>query len=200
MEKNTEEKTEITQENRENRKPYALNHEQNKEKTIDEEKEVIEVFQFENREKWIDSLLSSPSPTWIEHRDLGGGKKSSYISIGILQSLADKHFRECDVIDEKYKVVVNEIVCTVKLSILPDYPYSEHRVITGTGCKPIQVNDNKPASLFPEGKKTNSLEYNVPAARAEAIGNALATFANVFGRNLNRSNLENDFKFKRKTY
>lgn len=148
--------------------------------------EIKEIFQFENREKWLQALQSEPNDSWVKNRELGNGKKSTYVPLPIQQALADKFFRECDVIDEKYSVITNEILCTVKLSVLPDYPYSEHRIITGTAAKPIQQNQGSSASTFPNGKKTNALEYNAPAARAAAISNALTTFANLFGRNLSR--------------
>ena len=39
---------------------------------------------------------------------------------------------------------------------------------------------------FPANKHKNAIQYCLPASRSEAIGNALETIGNVFGRNLNR--------------
>ena len=96
-----------------------------------------QVFNFKNREDWIQKLQESPKEEWLKKRTLGGGKTSIYVPLFIQEALADLFFRECDIIEEKYSVVVNEIVFTVKLSILPDYPDSEHRIITGSASKPI---------------------------------------------------------------
>ena len=166
---------------------------------MENKNEIIEIFQYPERESWIQALQKSPPDSWIKTRELGGGKTSKYIPLGIQQALADKFFRECDVVEENYQVIVNEILCTVKISILPDYPYSEHRFITGTGSKPIQMDSGSTASKFPIGKKTNSLEYNAPAARAAAMSNAFTTFANLFGRNLSREMQSNFSLIRNKT-
>ena len=161
-----------------------------------EKVEIKQTYQFESRESWIQALQMEPNSSWIKERELGGSKISKYVPLPIQQALADKFFRECDVIEEKYSLVVNEILCTVKMSILPDYPYSEHRIITGTAAKPVQQNSGSTASGFPNGKKSNALEYNAPASRAAAISNALTTFGNVFGRNLSRD-IKTGFSFIR---
>lgn len=148
--------------------------------------EVEEIFQYKDKESWTQALQNSPPDSWIKSRSLGNGKSSKYIPLGIQQALADKFFRECDVVEENYQVIVNEILCTVKICYLPDYPYSDHRYMTGSGSKPIQMDTGSSPAKFPIGKKTNALEYNAPAARAAAISNAFTTFANLFGRNLGR--------------
>ena len=157
-----------------------------------------QVFNFKSREDWVQKLQESPKEEWLKERTLGGGKTSIYVPLFIQEALADLFFRECDIIEEKHSVVVNEIVFTVKLSILPDYPDSEHRIITGSASKPIQQDSGSSASSFPVGKKTNALEYNAPAARSAAKSNALTSFANIFGRNLGREGAKNNFSFVRK--
>lgn len=157
-----------------------------------------ETYNFESREKWQDALNSAPKEDWIKSRDLGGGKTSKYLPIPYQQALADKLFSEFDVFDAQYEVIVNEIICTVKIQILPSYPNSEHRIISGTGAKPIQCDKGSTPSLFPKGKKTNALEYCAPAARTVAISNALSTFGNLFGRNVGRAQVSNSYKMKSK--
>lgn len=160
------------------------------------EEEVQEIYQFKNREIWIEKLQEAPNESWIKSRSLGNGKNSRYIPLGVQQALGDKFFRECDVVEETYQVIANEILCTVKISVLPDYPYAEHRFMTGTCSKPIQMDSGSKPSQFPVGKKTNALEYNAPAARAAALSNTFTTFANLFGRNLGRETASN-FSFIR---
>lgn len=163
---------------------------------MQDEEKIVEVFQYKDRESWVQAIQKSPLDTWIKKRDLGGGKSSKFIPLAIQQALADKLFREFDVVDEKYDVVVNEILCTVKIQILPDYPHSEYRRITGTAAKPIQTKSGSTPASFPSGKYANALEYNAPSARAAAIANALTTFGNIFGRNLNRD-MNSNFSFIR---
>jgi len=156
-----------------------------------------EKYAFKNKAEWQEALNAAPKDIWIKARDLGGGRKSQYIPIPILQALADIFFAEFDVIDAQFKVIANEVLCTVKISFLPNYPNSEHRTMSGSGAKPIQAASGSKTHLFPEGKITNSLEYCAPAARTVAIGNALNTFGNVFGRNIGRA-ISSDYNMSSK--
>lgn len=162
-----------------------------------EEKEKIVNYHFKDLDSFKEAVSKAPSKSMVLSRSLGGGKSSKYVPLFVQQAIADLFFRECDVISEDYQVVVNEIVCVVKLSLLPDYPDAEHRYITGVGAKPIQMESGSSASKFPLGKKTNALEYNTPAAKSAAISNALTTFGNIFGRNLNRE-VRDDYSIKPK--
>lgn len=160
--------------------------------------EVEETFNFPDRQAWRDALDSAPKSGWIKSRNLGGTKKSKYVPIPVQQALADWFFVEFDVIDAKFEVITNEILCTVKINLLPSYPNSEHRTISGTGAKPIQSKSGSYVEKFPKGKITNSLEYCAPAARTMAISNALNTFANIFGRNIGRAIVSDGFNFNKK--
>jgi hypothetical protein len=154
---------------------------------MSDEKQSVERFNFPDKQAWKKALQASPKSSWIQTRSLGGNKSSKYMSIPIQQALADIFFEECDVIDESYQQVENEILCTVKMSVLPSYPNAEHRIIAGTGAKPIAARSGSRIEKFPVGKITNSLEYCAPNARVSAIGNCLSTFGNIFGRNLGRA-------------
>ena len=142
---------------------------------------------FKNREDWQRAINAAPSAGLIKERSLGGNKKSTYLPIEYQQALQDVFFDEFDVIDEKYQVVFNEIICTVKCQGLPSYPNADHRIFTGSGAKPIQCDSGAIVEKFPRGKKTNALEYNLPAARTTALSKALETIGNIFGRNLGRA-------------
>jgi len=141
---------------------------------------------FDSLESFKKAMNAAPNGKWVMSRSFGNGKSSRYIPLFVQQALADRVFRECDVISETYQVIQNEILCVVKLSILPDYPHAEHRYITGVAAKPIQCDAKSVPANFPDGKKSNALEYNAPASNSAAVSNALTKFANVFGRNLNR--------------
>jgi hypothetical protein len=163
----------------------------------EKEKESENVYKFTDRQNWFEALQESPDPSWLKERSLGGAKKHKYIPLPIQEALADLFFREFDVVAIETKVVVNEILLTVKIQFLPNYPDSDHRYMVGIASKPIQQSSGSFASQFPDGKISNSLEYNAPAVRSAAISNALTSFANVFGRNLGRE-VKNDFSFSKK--
>lgn len=161
------------------------------------EKQTEEEHRFKTKEEWRIALNQSPNRSWISSRSIGAGKTSKYIAIPIQQALADVFFDEFDVFEEHYQQIENEILCTVKISCLPSYPNAEHRIISGTGAKPIAADSGSPVHKFPQGKKTNGLEYCAPNARISAIGNALTTFGNIFGRNLGRA-VSTDFNLSDK--
>lgn len=158
--------------------------------TKTEEKETE--FRYADLKAFKDALQKAPKQDWVKKRDLGGGKKSNYIPLYVQQSVAEVMFRECYVIDETYQIVANEVLCVIKLQLLPDFPYAETFFTTGVAAKPIQQNSGAKAWDFPINKKANALEYNAPAAKSAAISNAFTNLGNVFGRNLNRD-ASNDF-------
>lgn len=147
--------------------------------------ETIEVYQFGSRKEWLEKLTEAPSPSLVKSRSLGGGKSSRYIPLGIQEALADMFFRECDLMDNILEVYNNQIIVRVKLSVLPNYPNAEHRIISGIGAKMVT-------------SAKNSLEYGAPASQAAAKSNALTNFGNIFGRNLNRE-FSDGFTFVKKT-
>jgi hypothetical protein len=156
--------------------------------------EIIESYRYENFEAWKVAITKGPPASLIKTRGLGGSKQSSYQPIEVTEALADMMFREWNVSDEKYFNIINEIVCTVKITALPDYPGADYMVFTGTASKPVTVDKGSDLTQFPKGKKANALQYNMPAVRSDAIGCAFETKGNLFGRNISREST-NDFGF-----
>lgn len=157
-------------------------------------KEKKEFYRYADVEEFKLVLTSAPQEAWMKIRKLGGNKTVSYEPIEIKEALADRVFRSWEVADEKYMNVLNEIVCTVKIIAVPDYPSAEHMSFTGSASKPVQCDSGAIVHEFPKGKKANALEYCLPAVRSEAIANALETLGNLFGRNTGRK-VSNDFGF-----
>lgn len=155
------------------------------------------VYRFKSEEEYKKALNASPPASWVKDRSLGGSKKSKYVPLYIQQSVADQIFQQWDVVSQEYTVVVNEILCTVKIQYIPSYPGADFRICTGVAAKPIQCDSASVPSLFPKGKKTNAVEYNAPAARSAAISNAFTALGNVLGRNLNRDTA-NDYSMDKK--
>lgn len=162
-----------------------------------EENEVKEYYHFADYKEWMEQLQEAPDDSWVETRDLGGTKKSKFIPLWRQEAVADLMFKEFDIVEEKYTPIVNELLCTVKIQFLPSYPHAEYRYMTGSGAKIIQQKSGSAAWEYPEGKIANSVEYNAPASRAAAKSNALTSFANLFGKNLNRKTADN-FSYSRK--
>lgn len=148
-----------------------------------------ETFKYENLEEWRLALDYPPPDGWIQSRDLGGGRTSQYIPISVTEALGDMIFREWYVIEEKPLNIRDGIGFTVKIQGLPDYIDSDYVYFTGSG-----------AVLFQD--KGNAIEYQFPAARSKAIGNAFSQLGNLFGRNLgrlvNKRSIGNGFTLRKK--
>jgi len=168
--------------------------EKNTKSSEKEEQEQEVIYSFASKREFDEWIRKAPKAEWVKSRKLGGVKKSHYVPIGVMQALTDYAFQEINIIDENYKVIINEILCTVKIEYTPSYPFAETRVATGTATKPIQCSSGSIPLTFPKGKIINSLEYNAPAARSAALSNAVASLGNIFGRNLGRE-LAVDFSF-----
>lgn len=159
----------------------------------------MEKFKFKTREEYLTVLDSVLPDNYIVKRDIGG-KSHKYIPIPIKQAMADNLFHQWNVIDENYNIMINELICTIKMQYTPGYTNAEICFCTGSASVPIQMDSGAKMHDFPAMKKKNALEYNLPGVRQEAIGNALETLGNIFGRSLNRKIgkfvLEPNFKIR----
>jgi hypothetical protein len=153
-----------------------------------------EFYRYKDFEAYKIALTKPPQSDWLKNRELGGNKKSNYQPIEIIEAIADRVFREWYVMDEKYMNVLNEVVCTVKINALPDYPGADWIQFTGSASKPVQAASGSKPEEFPKGKLSNALQYCLPAVRSDAIGCAFEVLGNLFGRNVNRA-ASNDFGF-----
>ncbi len=144
-----------------------------------------ELYKFKNRDEYIKALDSVMPDTFIQSRDVGS-TKHRYIPAAIKEAIADDLFHYWNITDEKYTIIVNELICTVKITFIPSYPSADEIFCTGSAAIPIQMDANSKITDFPAKKKTNALEYNLPSVRSEAISKALGTLGNIFGRNLSR--------------
>jgi len=161
-----------------------------------------ETFQFSNRQEYIETLDSVMPDNYIMKRNLGAGKTATYLPVPIQEAIADMMFQEWNIIDEKYDILINEIVCTVKISYVPSYPGANEQFCTGSAAIAIQMDSKSTISDFPKNKKLNALEYNLPGVRKRAEGTALENIGNIFGRNIGRkldkdTSLESNFKIRK---
>ena len=154
----------------------------------------VEHYRFADHEAYAIYLSQAPSSDIVRQRQAGRAT-SNYSPVEGTEAMADLVYRHWEVIDEKFSNVVNEIVCTLKIQALPDYPGADYIYFTGSASKPIQCKSGSETHLFPLGKTANSLEFCLPAARSGAIRCAFSTLGNLFGRNLNRDEVSNDYSF-----
>jgi hypothetical protein len=163
---------------------------------IKSDKKVYDEYRFNNRSEYM-KLLDSTLPKRLEKsRSLSGSKKSLYYPIEVKEAVADNIFHYWNVVSEQFTQIQNELVCTVKLVYMPDYPGADELFCTGSAAVPVQMDANSKVTDYPKNKKLNALEYNLPGVRSESIGAALLTLGNIFGRSLNRK-VPDDFSLRR---
>lgn len=142
-------------------------------------------YRFKNRAEFIKAMDSVLPEEYIQKRDIGS-KVHVYYPAAIKEAVADSFFQYWNIVDEKYTILVNEIVCTVKIAYMPAYPGADELFCTGSAATPIQMAKDSIVSDFPAKKKLNALEYNLPSVLSEATSKALGRLGNIFGRNLDR--------------
>ena len=164
--------------------------------------ENLEFYNFSTRADYLKALDQTLPEKFVQKRNVASGVYKYYPQ-AIKEALADKMFHSWHVIEEKYFNIANELCCTVKICYTPDYPGAEEFFCTGSAAIPIQMDAGSKPEAFPEGKKLNSCEYNMPAVRSEAISNALNLIGNIFGRMLSRKLNKNEYiapNFKLRDY
>lgn len=152
--------------------------------------------------KWKTSLIDfvntlKAEPTKEEIKINQFADNSKYIPIGIVEGKLDHFFNGLwETKDFKWQVIVNEIVCSIQLRVFhPDAGTWIER--TGTAAVQIQLKAEyemidgkrvkKPVDVLDVSKKiVNTLQKDLPHAKAEAIKNATKSLGEIFGRNLNR--------------
>ena len=156
-----------------------------------------EIYRFENRQDYLNALDSVMPNDYIKERKLSGSNVHHYIPQEIKESIADDIFFSWHIVDENYILIANEVVCTIKLQYQPNYPGADEYFCTGSAATPVQMIAGSKVTDFPAKKHLNALEYNIPSVRSEAIGNSFNSLGNIFGRNLNRKDVTNDFKIRK---
>ena len=152
--------------------------------------EIIENYRFKNRADYIRALDMVLPASFEKERNISTGMHH-YYPIDVQEALADDLFHEWNVTDENYSLFANELLCTVRITFTPSYPGAQERFCTGSAAIAVQMDSGANITDFPAKKKINALQYNAPAVREMAVGNALQSLGNVFGRNLARKTASN---------
>jgi hypothetical protein len=148
--------------------------------------DVFEVKEITINQEYLDKLNSAPAAAYLQSREIRKGSFQSYLPIPVQEATADMMFSEWDVVDERFDILVNELVCTVKIRYVPSYPSATERITTGSAAKAITMAKGSTVADFPANKNINSLESVLPAVKSMAKGNAFENIGNIFGRNVGR--------------
>jgi len=152
-----------------------------------------EIFKFSTREEYLQALDAVLPEKYEQTRKLGGNKTHTYLPTAIQEAVADDifHYWNVEIISDPV-VIINEVILKVKICFSPSYPDAGEFTVAGIAAQPIQQIKGSDASKFPTGKVLNALEYNLPSLKSRAVGNALESLGNIFGRNISRRLNQNE--------
>lgn len=159
-------------------------------------------FRFPSREEYLKTLDKTMPQEYIQTREIGAGQVQQYLPLPIQEAIADDMFHYWNVTDEKYMLIANEVIATVRITYMPSYPDAEELYCTGSAAGPISMDSGAKVTDFPAKKKINALEYNLGSRRGAAVGCALNSLGNIFGRNIGRkinknTPISSDFKIRK---
>ena len=131
-------------------------------------------------EKFTSGLNSAPPQANIKDRQ---GVK--YLPISSIESQLDKMFAGLwKTTNMEWKVVVNEIIVSIELHVF--HPIAKVWISrSGVGAAQIRQKSGSDIQDIPS-KIKNSMEMDVPHAKADAIKNAAKSLGKYFGRDLSR--------------
>ena len=131
-------------------------------------------------EKFLSGLNTEPKKEDIKNR-----QGINYIPVSNIEANLDRLF--CGLwqtVNMNWQVVVNEIIVSIELQVF--HPIAKVW-ITRTGVGAAQIRQSSGASVSDIDKKIkNSMEMDMPHAKADAIKNAAKSLGDLFGRNLSR--------------
>ena len=123
------------------------------------------------------------------HEAKGGGQ---YLPIGVIENLLDETYNGLWQTIAKVEQMGNSIVATVHLRVFS--PVAQTWINrTGVGAIRLQLEKGS-AVMDASSMKGDAFEKGVGTAKSVAIRNAAASLGVVFGRNLNRKDLE-DYEY-----
>lgn len=146
--------------------------------------------------EFVNTLKALPAKEDIKANDFADG--ALFIPIGTIEEKLDYYFRGLwKVTDFTQTVIVNEIAVTLQLHVF--HPFAGVW-IERTGVAAVQIQLRAEYEKGPDGKRVkkpvdvldvskkiaNTVQKDLPHAKAEALKNAAKSLGNIFGRNLNR--------------
>lgn len=144
---------------------------------------------------FVNTLKAEPPPNEVKINTLANNSK--YIPIGWVEAKLDYLFHGLwETKDFTWTVIVNEIACSITLRVF--HPVAGIWIERqGVAAVQIQLKAEyeikngqkvkKPVDVLDVSKKiANTVQKDLPHAKAEAIKNAARSLGETFGRNLNR--------------
>lgn len=134
----------------------------------------------------FNKLLSKP-PKRIK-TEKRGGKEIAYVPINDIENMLKMLFLQYKIELISYQVVANSIACHVRVHYL--HPVTgEWLFHDGIGAKAIQLNSGALPTDFTQ-IKSDAIEKCLPAAKSQAIKNAVKHLGKLFGAGLNTDSPE----------
>lgn len=117
---------------------------------------------------------------------------AKYIPIGVIENQLDEYYSGLWQVSGKTELIGNSIVCTLHLKVF--HPVAKVWLTRlGVGATRLQLNKDEKEMNF-QTIKADAFQKGVGAAKSEALKNAAKSLGQAFGRNLNRSDMD-DYDF-----
>jgi len=141
-----------------------------------------------NESQEMHALLNQPpKPEWImEHPQT----RMKYIPIGRIEYLLNMLFVNWNVEILNTNIFANSISVTVRLHLT--YPTGKQTFFDGVGAAPLQTDKGAGATDFNQIKSA-AVQMALPSAKSYAIKDAADHIGNLFGKDLNRKQIESSF-------
>lgn len=132
-------------------------------------------------------LNQQPKAEWIaEHPQT----RMKYIPIGRIEYLLNMLFVNWNVEILNTNIFANSIAVTVRLHLT--YPTGKQTFFDGVGAAPLQTDKGAGATDFNQIKSA-AVQMALPSAKSYAIKDAADHIGNLFGKDLNRKQIESSF-------
>lgn len=131
-------------------------------------------------------LNTDPKPEWVKAHPMARNVK--YLPIERIEFLLTNIFIKWRVEVKKVQTIANSVVVTVRLHV-KDPITNEWDFQDGVGAAPIQTKKGAAATDFTQ-VLSDALMKASPAAETYAIKDAAEKFGKIFGKDLNRSQVE----------
>lgn len=137
-------------------------------------------------DKFIKALQKEPNPAEIGRTPDG---KAKTIPISYIETTLDEFFLGLWETEKfQWNVIANEVVGSIELVVT--HPISGEK-LRRTGAASIQIMVDKGADAMDiTRKKANALDMGFPKLKAECLKNAAQSLGKLFGRDLNRQQVD----------
>lgn len=148
-----------------------------------------------NQLQGIMSLLNAPpKPEWLKDHPTvkmknaaGQTVPAKYIPINVTESLLNWLFPTWSVEVIDYKLIANSVSVHVRLHL--EYPNGDVKRFDGVGAAPLQTDAGAGAIDFNQIKSA-AVQMALPSAKSYAIKDAADHIGKLFGKDINRSQME----------